>query len=456
MRNIPLLFPLITLLLAALAAADDTAQGLESTFIGVAEKVSDSVVYLEVKARIAELDEDQRRAAPFLGTDPGGFDPLVEGAGSGVVLDMEGHVLTNYHVVRGAVEITARLHDNRVLPATVVGEDPDSDLAVVRVEADGLTPAEFAPSEGVAIGQWAIAIGAPFGLRYSMTVGHVSARSRREVGDLPIQDFLQTDASINPGNSGGPLVDVQGRVIGINTMIAGIGTGIGFAIPSDLARETAATLIAEGRVLRGDAGIELQDADATLCDHLGLPGDRTGALITRVDGEGPAAEAGLLRGDVVVTFDGEEVVDARALQQAIFAATPGAQVKVAWFRGGKSMKGAVGIAERHAAPTGSEGPTEHTGDDIGVNVEGVTADLNQRLGRGEEEPGLLVTQVRIGSPAQRAGLEFGDVIVEAAGAELRYPIDLARAVIQAPGERVLVYVYRPMTGVYRYLLVDKP
>jgi serine protease Do len=456
MRRVLSLFPLLALLLAPPAAADEVALDLEQAFIGVAEKVSDSVAYLEVKARIADLSAEQRLAAPFLGNDPGGFDPLVEGAGSGVILDEQGHILTNYHVVRGAVEITVRLHDNRLLPGTVVGEDPDSDLAVVLVEADGLSPAEFAPSEGVAIGQWAIAIGAPFGLRYSMTVGHVSARSRREVGDLPIQDFLQTDASINPGNSGGPLVDVQGRVIGINTMIAGIGTGIGFAIPSDLAKRTAATLIAHGRVLRGDVGVELQDADSALCAHLGLPAGKTGALITRVDDAGPAAEMGLARGDVVVTFGGEDVADSRALQQAIFAATPGGEVKIAWYRDGKSMKGAVGIAERHGAPTGSQGPVEHTGDDIGVNVEGLTAEFNQRLGRAEDAPGLLVTQVRVGSPAQRAGLEFGDVIVEAAGSDLSYPIDLARAVIQAPGDAVLAYVYRPMTDVYRYLLVDKP
>ncbi len=338
----------------------------------------------------------------------------------------------------------------------MVGEDPDSDLAVVKIDADGLTPAEFAPSDEVAIGQWAIASGAPCGLRYSMTVGHVSARSRREVGDLPIQDFLQTDASINPGNSGGPLVDVQGRVIGINTMIAGIGTGIGFAIPSDLARGTAATLIAEGRVLRGDIGLELQDADRALCGHLGVPDGKTGVLVSRIEEGRPAAGAGLLRGDVIVAFEGQDLADSRDLQQRIFATAPGEEVKVNWYRDGKSSKGTVEVAERHSAPEAPEGPAEHTGDDIGVNVEGLTPDLNQRFGREGDALGLLVTGVRVGSPAQRAGFEFGDLILEAEGQDLRYPIDLARAVLQAPGEAVLTYVYRPMTGVYRYVLVDKP
>ena len=459
MRDVPFVFPLVpllTLLTATPAVADDTARGLEETFIAVAEKVSDSVVYLEVKARVADMSEDRRRAAPFFGDDPGGFDPLVEGAGSGVVLDEQGHVLTNFHVVQGAVEIRARLHDNRILPATVIGEDPDSDLAVVKIEADGLVPAEFAPSEEVAIGQWAIAIGAPFGLRYSMTVGHVSARSRREVGDLPIQDFLQTDASINPGNSGGPLVDVEGRVIGINTMIAGIGTGIGFAIPSDLALQTATTLIAEGRVRRGDLGLTLQDADDAICTHLGLPAGKTGVLINRVDDAGPAAEAGLQRGDVIVSYAGEAVSDAHALLQRIFASSPGEAVALAWYRDGKAKRGEVGVAERHEAPEGRDAPPEHTGDDVGANVEGLSPELNTRLGRPEDAPGLLVTQVRIGSPAQRAGLEFGDVLIEADGNELRYPIDLARAVITSDGDSVLLYVYRPMTEVYRYVLVDKP
>ena len=457
MRNLPFLFPLIVLWAAFPAAADDTAASLEQTFIAVAEKVSDSVVYLEVRARVADKTEDHRRAAPFFGDDPGGFDPLVEGAGSGVILDTAGHVLTNFHVVQGAVEIRARLHDNRILPATVVGEDPDADLAVVKIDADGLVPAEFAPSSEVAIGQWAIAIGAPFGLRYSMTVGHVSARSRREVGDLPIQDFLQTDASINPGNSGGPLVDVQGRVIGINTMIAGIGTGIGFAIPSDLAAKTAGILIDEGRVRRGDLGLSLQDADDALCRHLGLPGSKTGVLINRVEEGGPAAEAGLQRGDVIVTFAGDDVSDAHDLLQRIFASTPGEPVALSWYRGGKVQRGQVGVDERHEVPEGrGDAPPEHTGDDIGANVEGLSAEINTRLGRPEDAPGLMVTQVRIGSPAQRAGFEFGDLLLEAQGKELRYPIDLARAVITSEGDSVLIYVFRPMTEVYRYVLVDKP
>ena len=450
----------ITLLIACVlalpsAAAADVAQELEQTFISVAEKVSDSVVYLEVKSRFADRRGDA--ADPLLDAPPGGFEPLVEGSGSGVIIDPDGLILTNHHVIRGAVDIQVRLHDNRVFPAEVVGQDPDSDLAVVRIDASDLQAATFADPDDVHVGQWAIAIGAPFGLRYSITVGHVSARARRDIGELASQEYVQTDASINPGNSGGPLVDIEGRVIGINTMIIGMGTGIGLAIPSDLARDISAILIAEGRLVRGEPGLALQDAEPPLLERLGAPAGTEGVVVATVEPTGPAATAGLSRGDVIVRFEETPVAVAGELLDLFLNTRPGTQVAMQWYHEGKLTKGSLTLDERYEGPASSSSdPTEHTGDDIGITVEGLTAELNDRLDRDPDAPGLLVIKVRVGSPAHRAELEFGDLVLEVEGHEMRYPIDLAKAVLRSDGDQVVMYVDRPRDGTKRYILVDKP
>ena len=421
----------------------------------MAEKVSDSVVYLEVKSRFADQRNDA--AAPLLDTPLGGYEPMVEGSGSGVILTPDGLVLTNYHVIRGAVDIQVRLHDNRVFPAEIVGEDPDSDLAVVRIDASGLQAATFADPEDVHVGQWAIAVGAPFGLRYSITVGHVSARARRDIGELASQEWLQTDASINPGNSGGPLVDIEGRVIGINTMIIGMGTGIGLAIPSDVARDISSVLIAEGRLVRGEPGLTLQDAEPELIERLGAPAGTEGVVVADVDPRGPAAATGLARGDVIVRFEDTPTTVAGELLDRFLSTRPGTEVTLQWYHEGKLSKGALTLDERYEGPASSSSdPAEHTGDDIGITVEGLTAELNDRLDRDPDAPGLLVIKVRVGSPAHRAELEFGDLVLEVEGNEMRYPIDLAKAVLRSDGDQVVMYVERPRDGSKHYILVDKP
>jgi serine protease Do len=433
----------------------DVAQELEQTFISVAEKVSDSVVYLEVKSRFHDPRTDS--GSPLLDEVPEGYDPLVEGSGSGVIIDPDGLILTNHHVIRGAVDIQVRLHDNRVFPAEIVGEDPDGDLAVVRIDASGLQAATFAEMTDVHVGQWAIAIGAPFGLRYSITVGHVSARARRDIGELTSREFLQTDASINPGNSGGPLVDIEGRVIGINTMIIGMGTGIGLAIPSDVARDVSAVLVTEGRLIRGEPGLTLQDGEPDLIERLGAPADTAGVVVAEVEPGGPADAAGITRGDVIVRLDGEPVAVAGELLEAFLATRPGTEVALQWYHEGGLEKGALTLDERYEGPAvGTSGPIEHTGDDIGITVEGLTEEINVRLGRAPDAPGLLVIRVRVGSPAHRAEIEFGDLVLEVENLPMRYPIDLAKAVLRSDGDQVVMYVERPAEGAKRYILVDKP
>jgi len=437
------------------ALADDTAVELESTFVHVAEDVSEAVVLLEVKSTWAGGMDDGKHSDPFLEYAPEGFDPLVEGSGSGIIIDEAGHIVTNYHVVRGAIEIVAVLNDGRRREATLVGEDPDTDLAIVRIEDPDLAVGELGEMADVHVGQWAIAIGAPYGLSCSMTVGHVSATGRRDIGPLPIQDFIQTDASINPGNSGGPLVDIQGKVIGINTMIIGHGTGIGLAIPVSLVREVSTELIREGTMHRGQIGVVLQDGDADLLAELGAGGSE-GVVISRIEAGGGAHPAGMERGDVVTTFAGQSVADRDSLQRLIYAAGPGEVVKIKWLRDGKPGSGEVTIGTHEARQAGSREGTEHTGDDLGFNVETLPPDLRSHLGWGEDAAGLMVTTVRAGSPAQRAGIEFSDIILEAGGNEVHYPIDVARATIKSKSDKVLLYVYNWGMESYRYVSVDKP
>ena len=443
-------------LFASVARAADTATELESTFVKVSEEVSDAVVLLEVKSSWAGGNDDGSKSAPFLEYAPEGFDPLVEGSGSGVIIDEDGHIVTNYHVVRGAIEIVAVLNDGRRLQATLVGEDPDTDLAVVRIDNTDVQVAELGLMSDVHVGQWAIAIGAPYGLSCSMTVGHVSATGRRGISPLPIQDFIQTDASINPGNSGGPLVDIQGKVIGINTMIIGHGTGIGLAIPVSLVRDVSAELIRSGSMHRGTIEASWQDVDANLLMELGMKSRTGGVLISRVADGGAAQSAGLQRGDLVTSFAGQEVTDRDGLQLLIYGHTPGETVKLTWQRAGDSQKGEITLGEHAARQVATREGTEHTGDDLGFNVEPLPPDLKTHLGWGDEAGGLMVTTVRAGSPAQRAGIEFSDVIIEAGGQAVGYPIDIARATLKARNDRVLLYVYNWASETYRYVAVDKP
>ncbi len=446
---------IVTIFIPRLAAAD-VATELQDRFIAVAEQASDSVVFILVESTWAGQGDPERDEDPFFDYDPGGFEPLIEGSGSGVILDEQGHILTNYHVVRGSVEISVRTHDGRVHPATVVGEDPATDLAVIRIEAGGLRPARFATGGDIAIGQWAIALGAPFGLTYSMTVGHISATGRQGLGDLPIQDFLQTDASINPGNSGGPLVDIEGRVIGINTMILGLGTGIGLAISCDLATAVAAALIADGRVVRGQSQMRLQDADEALRTLLGAPAGTPGVVVAMVEDGGAAAAAGLQPGDVITRVGGAPAEIARDIERQLYDLGPGAEVEVERYREGKAQTVALVLAETPPMQLATRERVEHTGDDLGFNVDILPEQLAAFLAERGVPPGLMVKGVRPGSPAQRAGFHWGDVILSVDGVDVRYPIDIAKQTLESKRDHLLMYVFFWPDESYRYVALEKP
>src|SRR6266581_1154002 len=317
------------------------ADGLQAGFVGVAEHVRPAVVNLGTiqKARgIRAPGPQPGRDDPFFqeffkqffGPEGPGGGPEFRrpGLGSGVIFDKRGLVLTNFHVIKGADEITVKLSDKREYRGQILGIDPKTDLAVIRFQPDHeLTVATLGNSEALHVGEWAIAIGNPFGLDQTVTVGVISATGRSDVGVATYENFIQTDASINPGNSGGPLVNLRGEVIGINTAIVATGQGIGFAIPANMVKRVTAQLIDRGRVQRGWIGVALQPMSAELAQAMGLS-DTRGAIVARVYPGSPAETAGLAQNDVIVSFDGAPVEDYHHLQRMSSEAEVGRKVKV--------------------------------------------------------------------------------------------------------------------------------
>src|SRR5512132_4316521 len=323
-------------------------QALEDAFVSVADRVTPAVVQVSTKAKRVpegapgpgpgESPESEQRFREFFG--PEFFERFfrrrppredARASGSGVIVDARGFILTNNHVVENAGEIEVRLSDDRKFPATIVGRDPKTDLAVLKVDAGGtaLPVAELGDSDKLRIGQWAIAIGNPFGLDRTVTAGIISATGRTRVGVATYEAFIQTDASINPGNSGGPLLNLDGRVVGINTAIVSTGQGIGFSIPINMAKDIMTQLINRGKVVRGWLGVAIQDLSPELAAGFGVKED-AGVLVADVMKDGPAAAGGLKPGDVIVEFGGSAIKDVPDLQKRVAAIEPGraAPVKV--------------------------------------------------------------------------------------------------------------------------------
>lgn len=407
------LVALVTSLLAGAASAQDArspdvrapARELSAAFADVAREVSPSVVSLRV---------EQRAPRPGLALPgfPSGPPGPTQGNGSGVIIRPDGYILTNRHVVADAVRVEALLRDGRRFEATVVGTDPATDLAVVRVEAAGLPAAPFADSDRAAPGQWVLAVGSPFGLDLTVTAGVVSAIGRG-LGANEIEDYIQTDASINPGNSGGPLVDLDGRVLGINTMIVGRASGIGFAVPSSLAAAVADQIIRHGRVTRSWVGVGFQELTPELSRELRVP-DRRGALVTRVVADGPAAAAGLEPGDVIRRVAGVDVEESRDLMRQVVRHPVDADLELVVLRRGRARTLTIRTAERPGAEAPPTAPTRRAPTGLGLQMRPVDADVARQVPWAEGR-GVVVTGVEPGSPASRAGLEPGDVIAQADG-----------------------------------------
>ncbi len=406
------------------SAVDDDAlaraAAFETALTQVAESVSSSVVSIQV-----ELSRPANNGLPFFfgGQDRGG---IVRGGGSGVILRSDGYVLTNNHVVHEASRIDVRLRNGRSYPATLVGSDSATDLAMLKIDAKGLPQAEFASSEQARVGQFVIAIGSPFGLDYSVTTGVLSAKGRGGIGANEIEDYLQTDASINPGNSGGPLVDLQGRVLGINTMIIGRGSGIGFAIPSEIAQRVARQLIENGTVKRAWLGVSFQEITPELASHFGGSVDG-GALVNAVVPEGPAEKAGVQAGDVITAIDETRIREGHDLLRTVLRHGVGERVSLEVRRGDKTKKLTLVTGERPS----EDGPrvgsqSSRDGGTLGLALEELTPTLRQRF-RYQGDGHVFVRGVEPGSEADRAGLRPGDIILQADRRPVRSIADVRAA-----------------------------
>jgi len=426
-----------------------TLRAMEEAFSAVADRVMPAVVNVSTipKRGVPGAEEAPERFREFFGEEF--YERYFRrrpredsrATGSGVIVDPRGYILTNNHVIENAQEIIVRLSDARRFPAKLVGRDLKTDLAVLKVEAPGPLPvADLGDSDRLRVGQWAIAIGNPFGLDRTVTVGIISATARTRVGVATYEHFIQTDASINPGNSGGPLLNLDGKVIGINTAIVAAGQGIGFSIPINMAKDVMRQLIVRGRVVRGWLGIVIQDVTDELAGSFGVR-ERQGVLVADVMKGGPGDAAGMRPGDVVVEFGGVPIKEVPDLQRRVASVTPGQPTKLTVIRERRPVGLTVIIGEM----PGDEPAVaaEHGAESWGLSVEPLGADSALRLNLSHSH-GVVVTDVMPGSPADRAGLRRGDVILEINRRSVGDPGALARDLAAVPaGHSVLVYVHRP-------------
>jgi serine protease Do len=440
----------------AQARQAEAARAFAGAFTEVATNTLPAVVSVLTERTAAQ-------AAPFPFGDPFDFffgrpspqapaPPRQEqGLGSGVIIQPDGLIITNNHVVEGARKITVRLSDQREFDARIIGRDPPTDLAVLRIEGNpGKLPTlPFGDSDSLQIGEWVVAVGAPFGLYQSVTSGIVSALGRQGTGIATYGNFIQTDAAINPGNSGGPLVDLEGRLMGVNTAIysqSGGYQGIGFAIPANLARRVTDDLVKTGKVTRGWLGVSIQTITPSMAEALGLKETR-GALVGDVLSGGPAAKAGLQVGDVILRVGDRQIQDANDLMNTIAQMRPGTTANLALLRDGKTVTKQVRIAERQEERTAAAPQAPAEGGDVpslGLQVAPLTPQVRQQfeVPKGIED-GVAVAGVAPGGRADRAGLEQGDIILEANREDLESVQELRTILEKAKeGQNILLLISR--------------
>jgi serine protease Do len=330
--------------------------------------------------------------------------------GSGFIIDKEGFIVTNNHVIQDADQIKVKLANDQEFDATIVGRDPKTDLALIKIEGPAdLVPLKMGDSDKLEIGSWVVAIGSPFGLEQTVTAGIVSAKGRT-IGSGPYDDFIQTDASINPGNSGGPLLNMQGEVVGINTAIIASGQGIGFAIPAKMAEGIIQQLKEGGTVTRGWLGVGIQSLTPELAEYYGLD-DKEGVLVTKVFEGDPAEKGGIKSHDVITAIDGQKVTSGRELSRMIANMPVGKKTDITVIREGKQKTLQVELAKRDDDEMQAQATAEN-GDELGFAVTEVTPESARQLGYEIEGSGILVTKVASGGKADEAGLEEGDLIKE--------------------------------------------
>ena len=397
-------------------------------FTGVAKAAIPGVVSIRVKESKKnggwDSDEDEEESdegglggqfwQKFFGMQPKEAPTRPrEGQGSGFLVSADGYIITNGHVVRNTSEILVHLHDGREFPAKVIGQDSNTDIALIKVDATGLPFLKLGNSDAIEVGQWVAAIGTPMGLEASLTSGVISAKGRNNLSLSNVEDYIQTDAALYHGNSGGPLLNLNSEVIGINTAIAskmGGYIGIGFAVPSNIARNVMEQLLSKGTVSRGFIGVLLQDVNADLAAVFGL-NKAEGALIAQVSKDSPAEKAGIKQGDVIMAYNQIPVVNVATLRTAIALMTPGSKLELSIVRNSQPMKITFAVGEYAVKPEKEEvAPVEQHSTTLGLTVGNVTPEISAKLSMGDEK-GVLITKIEPDSLAQRAGLRKGAIIL---------------------------------------------
>jgi len=446
------------------APSGGLAKTVSPDFVELSKRLKPTVVNIRtiknIKPRVGG-----RTVNPFLGNDLFNefFGPFFgqqlpqqqprkqQGMGTGFIISSDGYILTNNHVVGGTDEIMVKLSDGRELKAELKGQDDKLDIALLKISDSKPLPAvELGDSDALEVGEWVMAIGNPFGLAHTVTAGIVSAKGR-VIGSGPYDDYIQTDASINPGNSGGPLFNSAGLVIGINTAIIAGGQGIGFAIPSTMAKTVVEQLKTTGRVVRGYLGVNFDQLNPKLAASLGLPSDK-GIIVTHVEPGSPADKAGFRREDVIVEFDGRAVNGDTDLPKVVAATPVGKKVKVVIYRKAKRqvLTAVVGQSKEAAAAAQPGNAPESAG--IGVSVRELTPDLARQLGLHDEK-GVVVSEVKPGTPAEDAGLVRGDLVLEFNG----QPVENLEAFAKLAGKvkkgEVIRLLLRRPDGSFGYVAV---
>ncbi|HET8634163.1 MAG TPA: trypsin-like peptidase domain-containing protein [Gemmatimonadales bacterium] len=463
---------------------------LSNAFAAVAQAVVPSVVYVRSQhtemVRSPQVPREFRRFFNFP-TDSG--PRLEQGTGSGFIVSADGYILTNNHVVAGADKVTVRLQDEREFVAKVVGTDPNTDIAVLKIDADNLKPIALGNSDNERVGEWVLAIGNPLGnqLTFTVTSGIISAKGRSLQGlktsNLSISDFIQTDAAINPGNSGGPLVNVQGEAIGINSAIAsetGFYSGYGFAIPINLVKQVMDQLIETGKVHRAAIGVTIQDASRLDAQYVGLDQIRGVTIQSITDPDSPAGKAGLRPGDVILSVDGRPMYRTGQLQQEIGFRKPGDDVKIEVARKGGARKvvtvklqaldetlggNQADSTDQESADSDQTQPAGTTQSLLGARVQTVTSALAEQLGLPDDVRGVLITDITPGGPAWEAQLtepdprqSVADIITAVEDKPVRSEAELSAALKSAgAGKIVTLHLYRTRVGdfIERVQLADK-
>lgn len=400
----------------------------------------------------------------FFPTPRGGQDPhprYSTALGSGVIVDAaKGYILTNNHVVSDARTVRIELIDKRVLKAEVIGVDPRSDLAVLKIENGNLHELKLGNSDKVRVGEWVLAVGSPFSanLSHSVTAGIVSALGRSNImsGDN-YEDFIQTDAAINPGNSGGALLNIDGELIGINTAIATGGfdranKGVGFAIPSNMAKKVMNDLIDKGYVVRSWLGVYIQEVDDRMARALGLE-SRAGALINGVVDDSPAKKSGLEEGDIIVRFEGESVRDPAHLKNLVSSTSPGTRTKIIINRNGREKSLTVILEELKQDDTAVLASSTRQ-EKLGIDVQALTNDIAAQLGIDSDDEGVVVSDVKRGSPAYREGIRVGQLITRVGHQPVTTPVEFNEAVMEQSKDRDSVILLVKQKNISRFIAID--